>query len=254
MENEDLPNNTDGSREKFFFNMNHFDVEEEEVEEVEDNLPPPPPVFSEEELEAAKQEAFAQGKAKGIEESNASRSAALAQTLQVLASEASQLFSQEAAREKSYEEESLRLAVNIFEILFPHTKETHGFDELKAAMAKVLEHQAGHGAIEVHVADSMKDGVSGFLEKLSAKDERLKFKVIGNASMDEQDCKLSWEDGGYIRNTEDMALEIQTILAEPLAGQAVKGHDIKDEQSESETLDPPAQTDPLIESMEHPDE
>jgi hypothetical protein len=100
----------------------------------------------------------------------------------------------------------------------------------------------------------MKDGVTQFLAKLSAKDDRLKFKVIGSSDLDEQSCKLSWGDGGYIRNTEDMALEIQKILAEPLAGQALKGHDNIDKVSEDAALDPHADMDPPLESMEQPDE
>ncbi len=254
MKNEDLRHNPRGQKEKFFFNMNHFDVDEDDDEEIVEDIPPPPPVFSLEELEAAKQEAFAQGKIKGQEESAASRSAALAQTLQVLAREASQLFANEEAREKAYEQESVALTLSLFEKIFPAMKKTHGFEELKAAMESVLLHQSGHGTIEVVVSDVMKDGVSQFLERLSAKDERLQFKVIGVADMDEQSCKLSWGDGGYIRNTENMALEIQKILAEPLAGRALKGHDIEDKTSEDATLDPSAEPEPPLESMEHRDE
>ena len=231
--------NLGDNRERFFFNMNVFDEPEEE-EIIEDDLPPPPPTFSEAELEAAKQDAFAAGKAEGIAETRAARSAALAETLGRLTDETVRIFADERAREKLYEAESVKLAHALFKDLFPLYNAQLSFSELQHAIEETLKEHNGHQALHIQVSEDMAEGVQGFMEKMSEKDSNLSFKVNVNAALQDGDCSVAWEDGGFIRNTSMMAEQIQKILEETLAAQGVTGHDEKVEavepvQAEAET-------------------
>ena len=88
---------------KFLFDQHIFDApEEEEIAEV---LPPPPPTFSEDELAAAKDMAFEQGRIQGQKEQVESREQFVAVTLDTVARNFSKLFAAEAIRESIFEKE-----------------------------------------------------------------------------------------------------------------------------------------------------
>lgn len=231
-------NNSDVARkeEKFLFNVHVFDVpEEDELEIPEEDLPPPPPVFSLEELEAAKAQAYKDGFAAAEAEAKASRAQALANIFDTISRDMKKLFDNEDLREESYEFEAVILAERIFKHVFPLYAEVAGFDELKATMRKIIQEHNGEGRIRVAVHPDMLEGTQSFLVMLSETNPDLRFDVKGDETIGLGGCKLGWEHGGAIRNSEAMALQIRQILQESLAARGAKGHDSEDGHHEPET-------------------
>ena len=159
--------------EKFLFDQHIFDEPEEDEEEFEE---PPPPTFSEEELETvrqkADQEAYERGKADGVAESKASREQMVAQVLQQIGQDASILFTNEEHRDKTFERESVQLALSIFEKLFPEEKGKHGFESLKNTISEILQRQENQSEIRIEVhPDAVDFDGDGEYELLAGADQ-----------------------------------------------------------------------------------
>jgi len=215
--------------EKFFFNQNIFD-EDHEVEDEILEEEPPPPVFSEAELEAEKKSAFQEGYAKATEEERNSRSQNLANLMQTLAQDMSTLFVREADREARYEEESVRLTLNILQKLYPHYAQEHDFNALKNVLESVIRNHNQKQIIQIRVTPDMVEGVQSFMEKLQNTNPELRLNVQGDENLQGTACKLSWDDGGVLHDTKAMAQEILEILKDGLAGKRANSHDEKDVQ------------------------
>jgi len=196
--------------EKFFFHMNNFNdevIDEDPPEESED-LPLPPPVFSESELESAKQKAFQEGHAAGKKEVEESRAQSLANLMQKLAHDLQMLFIAENEREAVFEREAVALCKVMFEHAFP-----------------------GQNSIEIRIAHDFAKGVEGFVEKLRAQNSDLRCDVVVDENIATGAFKLSWKDGGAAYNSNEIAQAILSNLDEILAGGAVPSHNDISEES-----------------------
>ncbi len=226
--------------EKFFFHMNNFDddvIEEEEFEE------PPPPVFSEAELDQAKRQSYTKGHEEGLAEAKASRDQQISNTLQRIAAETQTLFTQETAREKTYEREAVALSLSIFKKLFPVFQSKYGFEEMQGQLESIIQSQEGQSAIQIKTSTDFAPDIEAYMQELSSKNDALSFKVVGDEAMANGDIALSWADGGAIRHAEHMAQEIESKLQEVLAGLAPNSHDRGDVDSppEAENAEPAEQ-------------
>lgn len=207
--------------EKFFFHMNVFDEDEEDVEEEA----PPPPVYSQEDLDAAKQEAYNKGHADATAESKASRSQAVAETLERISEATQDLFAQEHIRETAYEREAVALCLSIFKKLFPVYNREHGFAEMQEQIETVLQSSHGEQSIKIRVLPDYAEGIEKFMGKLQEAHNALSFSVEADETLSPGSVSLTWEDGGAIRDTETMSEQILSKLEELLAGKPSKRHD-----------------------------
>ena len=209
--------------EKYFFTANIFD-EEIIVEEPEEIIPPPP-VFSEAELETARLKALQQGKQQGVHETEQSILRNVSQTLDAIAADLKNFFAAELERERLYEQDSIKLCLQVFEKLFPVYNEKCGFEEMKAAMETILKRQEGQQKIVIHVAPDIAVRIEEHLQTLKKDENGPSLMVKPDPAMPPGACKLAWEDGGAARNPEILAGEIKSMIEQALAGSVSKGHD-----------------------------
>ena len=205
---------------KFLFDLHKFDEPEEpEIEEIviEEEVEPPPPTFSEDELEAAKAVAFTKGKSEGIQEERAKREQELTKILGTISDSFSTLFANELYREKAYEQEAVKLGLQITEQLAPTLQTTLGNDVLKETIVNAVLGQTKQSEIIIEVENSVKDEITALLEKLSEQNENSpRFKIKGRDDLAAGSCELSWKDGGMVRNPLKTAADIQNSLMELL--------------------------------------
>lgn len=223
----------EAAEEKFFFNMNNFDDDSIEDDGAQEE-PPPPPIFNEAELEAAKKAAFEEGRAQAQQEAQDSRSQAVANALGQISNAAAQLFAAEDQREKLYEREAVALCLSVFQKLFPTFGEIHGFEEMKTQLERILQSHEGKGQISISVHPDYVEGIQAFMGKLAEKNEAFAFQVSGDDTLANGCVRLSWNDGGALRDTHGMAQQIEDALQELLAGGPVKGHDKEDSLDQEE--------------------
>lgn len=222
--------------EKFLFNVHCFD--DDVIEDDKDEVPPPP-VFSEEDLLRAQKQAFTEGHAQALEESKASRTHHLAAVMDKIAADMTTLFAQEARREQLYMQDAVRLALRIFQKLFPLYHEKYGFDELKAAIEDVLQDHAGQKEVTIHVHPDLADGVQSFLDKLHEKNPTLRLQVTADESFGLGACRLSWADGGALQDSESKAEQICALVKQALAGANTKVHDRDGNKESASNSAPP---------------
>jgi flagellar assembly protein FliH len=203
---------------KFFFDLNIFDEKEEPTE-------PPPPMFSESDLELARQKAFAEGRQAALKESQESRDQYIAKSLEKLSQDTSVLFAAESAREKTYEYEAVRLCLAIFQKAFPLYQEKFGHEDLKRTLESILARQEGQKQITIHVTLDMVDDINRHLAKLKSGGLDLNFLVQGDETLAPGASRLSWTDGGAVRNPDSLANDIEAALKDLLAGPLAKVHD-----------------------------
>lgn len=204
---------------KFFFDRNIFDAPPKE--EVLEDLPPPPPVYSEEELGAAKDMAFEQGRQQGQKEQLAAREQFVAQTLSKIAESFSHLFAAETLRENVYEKESLRLSIAALDLLFPTMTEKAGRDEVRKVIEKTLSDHRKTKEISILVAPGMKGEIEALISRLrSTEHEDVLWRVTEDPTLSQGDCRLEWSDGGAVRDSvraaRDIRRNMENLLAEPV--------------------------------------
>jgi hypothetical protein len=210
---------------KFFFNTHVFDKDGTDLVAAAKNALPPIPVFSEQDMEKARKIAFAEGKAASDRAYIQSHEQRLSLVLEALQKNMAQLFADETLREHLYEREALHLACSIFEQLFPVYHAQFGFEELKAAVGKIIHDYNGKGLIRIYVHSEMVSGLEGFIKTLCENNPDLRTSVSADNSLDVMACRLRWDHGGALRDTHAMASEILSLMQESLAANAAKGHD-----------------------------
>ncbi|QQG35888.1 MAG: hypothetical protein HYS17_10355 [Micavibrio aeruginosavorus] len=203
---------------KFLFDVNDFDDRRKE-EEPEEPPPPPPPVFSEEEMERARREAHQQGRREAGAEAEASREKKIADLLQVISREFSTLFATEDLRNAQYEAESVRLTLAAIQKLFPAMTQKFGLGEIQRTIVEVLENQREQPVIKIEVGLDYVESIQDYVQRLMKQGNMPgACQVSGNPSLGSGDCRLSWEQGGALRDSqgiaEDIERHMQVILAE----------------------------------------
>lgn len=219
---------------KFLFDVHVFDEDGADARQVEE-APPPPPTFSEAELEQARKQAFEQGKQQGLKDSAASRDQQIAAILGVVSHHLSDLLEQERRREKTYETEAVSLSLKIFQRLFPFFHARNGFEELKTTISSVLQKQEGQKQIHIHVPADLQGGVAAHIDGLKRTGLELNVEVVGDDALPPNACKMTWADGGAVKDAQGLAAEIGAMLEETLAAAGVKGHDSETDTNPSES-------------------
>ena len=203
---------------KFMFDVKDFD--EKDAPEVPDEPPPPPPpTFSEAELERARRDSLAKGREEAAAEAEASRERRVADLLQTISREFSTLFAAEDLRNAQYEAESVRLTLATLQRLFPAMNQKYGLSEIQRVIQEVLESQREQATIKIEVepdyVETIRDHVKRVLKQANISGN---CEVTGNQALGPGDCRMSWENGGALREStavaEDIERHMQVILAE----------------------------------------
>jgi flagellar assembly protein FliH len=204
--------------EKFFFDKNNFD--DDFIETIEEEEPPPP-VFSEEELDAAKKQAFEKGKVQGLSEAKESYEKNMMDTLQKILEAFPPIIVQEEQRHALYEREAVELSYHIFKKLYPVLEHEHGLNEIQQVITEVLNSQREESEIIIEIKDSYAEDIQNLINYHTKNAAEVgKVSIIGREEMAPSDCKMSWKEGGMIRNSSEIAEKIEHHLKLALADRA----------------------------------
>lgn len=217
-------NRPDDPMKKFFFDLHDFS-DPNAAEEIEE--PPPPPVFNEEQLEAARQEAHALGRRAGLDESAASREQLVANMLRNISESFSKIFAAEHIREKQFEQESIKLSLEMLKKIFPALNNKIGQAEIESMIANVLRTHSGQNSVRIEIAPSVKKDVEEILKShmeshQSGREKQPLYKIIEKEDMKEGECRMLWDEGGAIRSPDQIIEEIQQEFEKLLPNQPQK--------------------------------
>lgn len=201
---------------KFLFDQNNFDDGS-----MGEPSRPVQTIFSLKEVEDIQKKAHARGVQEGMTQSAATREEKIASILKTMGASLTSLLTAEGARAAFYESETIALVRAIFAKLFPGLNERHGLEEVTRMVTAVLESQRSQPEIIVEVHPDYVDAIHAHAEALTARFHGgAACTVKGNESLGPGDCRLSWRDGGGLRDAAGLAEQIGAQLEQALADQA----------------------------------
>ena len=203
---------------KFLFDINNFDEPEKEGDAAE---VPPPPVFSEAELDQAKNEAHAKGKRDGYADSQASIEKQISDTLANIRDNMRMLFEEEERRARVFEKEAVQLAVTIFARSFPALNARFGLEEVQSAISSILETVRELPEIIVETGFHDADTIQKHIDTVLKTEGGPKCTVRGTDSLGAGQCRLIWNCGSAMRDGPRLAEEIQHKIEQVLADKAI---------------------------------
>lgn len=238
-----------GNFEKFLFD-NSFDTAREReakaraAAEAEAAAEPPPPSFSEEELEAARQAAYAEGKAAGLAEAEAGQTRRLADGVAALPDHFDRLFEELEQQESERRRSALEAAVTVVRKLFPRLASEGGLEEIKAVVEGCLERLRDEPRLVIRCADGDLDALRERIEAGTSRggfDGKLVF--LADETIVPGDVRVEWADGGAERDQAGLWKEIDAIIARALAPAPAPTRPAPQNQGEEkQTDDTPAST------------
>jgi flagellar assembly protein FliH len=210
---------------KFMFDRDFDDLEilreivQQEVEELEqaqetaEPVAPAAPTFSEEEMAAARKQAFEKGKRDGIAETLASIEQRVAISLDKIANEVETLFASQTTSNEATARDAAHLALAVAKKLFPRLHETYGLGEIVGVTEEILTHLIREPRLVVSVhemhADALRTRLGDFLAKRGFSGN---LELRGENTFAAGDCKIEWMGGDAARNTSALFAEIETII------------------------------------------
>ena len=204
----------------FLFDANIFDDDMPLSEDERARLPE----FSREEMEAAHQRAFEEGRKEGLQESLDGINNTSLTLLQKIERDLGVLFSSEEKRQKEYEQNATHLAAEIFTKAFPTYMEAHGLNELRGAVVEALGSQMVPETIQIEVGDDIFVPFTKIIEEHTENlQKQITFK--SDSTLPEYACRISWPDGGLLCDRSALAEKIFNILNHSLAEHGFSLHD-----------------------------
>ena len=182
---------------------------------------PPPPTFSEEDLEVARGQGFAEGKQEGIREAAAAIEQQIAATLALIGGRLPDLF---AAQEKAAADlgrNGILVIRALARKVLPGLAQRDALDEIEHLARLVLDRLRSDPKVVFRVDDGLREAVQKrVMDVAGQKGLSGSIEVIADASVAAGDCRVEWSDGGAERRTDAILDEIDQIIARNLGGTA----------------------------------
>jgi flagellar assembly protein FliH len=189
------------------------DPEVEAQKEQEEELPPEP-TFSQEELDAARQEGYRDGHDAGLAAALGSTEAAIAAHLKSIWSLLPRIEQAQAAANEKLSRDGVSLATTVTAKILPTLAMRHGADEIEALVTDCLARLIEEPKITVSVGPDAAGALAGKLDELVEKSGfEGRFVVRTDAEMGPADCRLEWGDGTAARNLDAVWTEIDAAVA-----------------------------------------
>jgi len=230
---------------KFLFDT---DFDEEEPPEEKDESPDEEeaaepevivPTFSEEEMQAAREESFAAGKAEGVSEAAEATERRIADLLEKLNQQFGGLFRAQEEADTAILENAIAVACGIVRKVFPALNDQGGLAEVERIVAvsleKVLEEPEVTLSVNPDIEAALNQRLGTLVEKAGYKGT---VKIVADESLDPGDCRLEWGGGGAKRDMNALWQEIDEIVERNLSGQPDRGKDTPERPAEAAPAQP----------------
>ncbi len=174
---------------------------------------PPAPTFSEDEINAARDQAYEAGRAAGLREAEASRARLLANAEQALSTQLQELMRRHAEEAEARHRDAVRVAMAVVARIVPGLAARNGLSEVEALFAECMDTLTDEPRVTVRVHDAIAEEASARLGEIAAQagfEGRL--QVIGDPAVGPGDCRIEWAEGGAERNMARLWQEIEAIL------------------------------------------
>lgn len=182
--------------------------------------PPPPPMFSEQELQLAREQAFEAGKRAGIHEAEAATQRLAATALQALVGRLQSLERNAVELAGRRDRNAIRAALAVARRLLPAFAEREGLGELEALFAEHLGHLIEEPRLIVRVHDSVLEEVREHIAGMAeAAGYEGRLQVAADPAIAPGDCRIEWAEGGVERNQTRFWQDVDAAVARGLGSE-----------------------------------
>ncbi len=172
-----------------------------------------PPTFSVEELELAKQEAFAAGVAAGREEAERQTARLLADALATVSAGLDRIFSEVDAQHAARQRSAIATAAEIARRLLPALCRREALSEIEALVSECLARLTDEPRLVIRVNDQLLDPMRQRLDGLiGATGFAGRIILLADNSLQLTDTRVEWADGGAERNVQAIWQEIDAAI------------------------------------------
>ncbi len=169
-------------------------------------------VHTEDELAAAKAEAFEAGRAAMAEEQRVTDEQVLAQLIERMARQTEALLSARHESEDKAVRDAGDLAITICRKILPTLASQNALTEIEGLVIRTITEMHEEPRLVLRVADSKLDELQARFERMTAAFQG-KLVLIGDDDLDATDCEVLWADGGVERDFSRLWSEIEHALA-----------------------------------------
>ncbi|MCC7015718.1 MAG: hypothetical protein IT564_00745 [Rhodospirillales bacterium] len=184
--------------------------------------PPPPPAFSEEDLAAARDEAYAQGREAGLKEMSESLERETRDALSATENALRELMWSQSAIETRSVEDAVRIALTAIRRLFPALARHDPLAEIESLVAQAMALVQGEAILNIYVNDHSLEPVSTRIRPLAAAagfQDRIKMHPL--ASLAPGDVRVEWGNGGIGRDAAAIKKAVEDTIGRALPALAV---------------------------------
>lgn len=177
------------------------------------------PSFTREDVELARAEGLARGRAEAVGAEEARRAAeALRQaTLDSVVAQLRALLDASAASAEAAANDAVRVAAAIVRKMMPSLWQQGGGREIQQSVVSVLTEMAEEPLIIVRISPSMHEDLPPMLRAAAAEigaEDRL--RIVADAAIAGGDCRLEWRGGGLSRDRQAMTLLIDRVIEQSI--------------------------------------
>ena len=202
-----------GNAQKFLFEDCFDPSLEVEEEEVVEEIVPPPPTFSEEEIQAAHNKGFVEGRAEGIAEMGQGIDQRITELLEHISGQLDTISLQHAEFAKAAEFRMLSLTSAIARKIVPVIAQEHADAAVSELIRECLPKLMDEPRIVVRVHATQMEELRDKMDELAAKGGFSgDIILLADDELTEADCRVEWADGGAEKSTADTWAEIETSI------------------------------------------
>ncbi|MEQ9445537.1 MAG: FliH/SctL family protein [Rhodospirillaceae bacterium] len=197
------------------------------AKETEPEAPPPPPkIYTEADLEAAKEDGYVEGHTAALEEAETAREHYAADALNLISAGLGALTAHQDKANAEIGQTAMRMVYAIIEKVVPVHAQASAIESVEALVREVLPlvYEEPKLTVRTHnmIAEDVQNQLNTICEKSNFNGE---ISVVPDYELQPGDCRVEWHGGGADRNEDRLWKEIRTIVEENVGAVDVQAMD-----------------------------
>lgn len=182
---------------------------------------PPAPTFSEDELNAARQAAYAEGLDAGRAEARSEIAAAAAAAAQTISVSVQAMVAEQQDSLTRVEDDAVRVAHAVARALAPALVAREPLAEIEGLVSECLTTCYAEPRLVVRVAEDLVDPVKEITDRLQHEQGFAgQIIILGDDRLAGDHCRVEWADGGAERDPAALRAEVDRLVDRHLNSQA----------------------------------
>ena len=191
--------------------------EEERVVAEAEEIANAPPTFTVEEMEAAKDAAYQQGRQEGMANAMAGIEQQTALTLENVATKLPQIFDKQTQWRAEIERESIDLATQIMRKLAPELMRGTELPQIEHVINQAFSFLTDQPKVIIRVSDELEEALKGNVDLMAT---RVGYEgevvLVGDPELEATDCRISWYAGAVERALSETWEQLDGIVQRSL--------------------------------------